>query len=54
MTAGELSGLIALPTALAGLVAALAKWWADVSSQRIARHEQGEIDERVGERLSPN
>ena len=47
MTAGELSGLIALPTACAGLAAALAKWWADVVSQRIARKEQAEIDERV-------
>jgi hypothetical protein len=47
MTAGELSGLVALPTALAGLVAALAKWLADVSSQRIARREQADLDERV-------
>lgn len=47
MTAGELSGFLALPTALAGLVVAGAKWLADVLSQRIARREQAELDERI-------
>ena len=47
MTGGEVTGLVALNTVIAGLAAALAKWLADISSQRIARTEQAALDERV-------
>ena len=47
MTGGEVAGLVALNTVIAGLAAALAKWLADISSQRIARTEQAALDERV-------
>lgn len=47
MTGGEVTGLIALNTVIAGLAAALAKWLADISSQRIARSEQAVVDERI-------
>lgn len=43
MTLGEFSNLFALPTALAGLLAALAKWLVDTSSRRA----QAVLDERV-------
>lgn len=47
MTAGEVTGIVALNTVIAGLAAALAKWLADISAQRIARREQAELDERL-------
>lgn len=47
MTGGEVAGLVALNSVIAGLAAALAKWLADVSSQRIVRREQSVLDERM-------
>jgi hypothetical protein len=47
MTGGEVSGLVALNTVIAGLAAALAKWLADISSKRIASTEQAVLDERI-------